>query len=61
MRNKKMIPFEVIEKAVAGEQEAVDAVLRHYTCIIKLLNVLYNCFLFVQFHNAFFRTYVSTL
>ena len=30
MRNKKLIPFEVIEKAVAGEPEAVDAVLRHY-------------------------------
>ena len=30
MRNKKLIPFEVIEKAVAGEPEAVDAVLRHF-------------------------------
>ncbi len=29
MRNKKLIPFEVIEKAVAGEPEAVDAVLRN--------------------------------
>ena len=28
MRNKKLIPFEVIQKAVAGEPEAVDAVLR---------------------------------
>lgn len=27
MRNKKLIPFEVIEKAVAGEPEAVDAAL----------------------------------
>ena len=36
MRNKKLIPFEVIEKAVAGEPEAVDAVLRHYTAHIKL-------------------------
>ena len=35
MRNKKLIPFEVIEKAVAGEPEAVDAVLRHYTAYIK--------------------------
>ena len=30
MRSKKLIPFEVIEKAVAGEPEAIDAVLRHY-------------------------------
>ncbi len=28
MRNKKHIPFEVIEKAVAGEPKAIDAVLR---------------------------------
>lgn len=39
MRNKKLIPFEVIEKAVAGEPEAVDAVLRHYTGRIKYLSV----------------------
>lgn len=32
-----MIPFEIIEKAVAGEPEAVDAVLRHYTGRIKYL------------------------
>ena len=38
MRNKKLIPFEVIEKAVAGEPEAVDAVLRHYTGRIKYLS-----------------------
>lgn len=30
MRNKKLIPFEIIEKAVAGEPEAVNAVLYHY-------------------------------
>ena len=30
MRNKKLIPFETIEKAVAGEPEAIAAVLRHY-------------------------------
>ena len=35
MRNRKLIPFEVIEKAVAGEPEAVDTVLRHYTTHIK--------------------------
>ena len=41
MRNKKLIPFETIEKAVAGEPEAVDAVLRHYTARIKYLSTLY--------------------
>lgn len=35
MRNKKLIPFDVIEKAVAGEPEAIDTVLRHYTGRIK--------------------------
>ncbi len=39
MRNKKLIPFEVIERAVAGEPEAVDAVLRHYTAHIKYLSM----------------------
>lgn len=38
MRNKKLVPFEVIEKAVAGEQEAIDTVLRHYTGHIKYLS-----------------------
>ena len=38
MRNKKLIPFEVIEKAVAGEPEAIDAVLRHYAVHIKYLS-----------------------
>ena len=38
MRNKKLIPFETIEKAVAGEPEAIDAVLRHYTGYIKYLS-----------------------
>ena len=39
MRNKKLIPFEVIQKAVAREPEAVDAVLRHYTAHIKYLSI----------------------
>ena len=39
MRNKKLIPFEVIERAVAGETEAVDAVLRDYTAHIKYLSM----------------------
>ena len=40
MRNRKLIPFEVIEKAVAGEPEAVDAVLRHYAAHIKYLSCI---------------------
>lgn len=36
MRNKKLIPFETIEKAVAGEPEAIDAVLRHYTARLNI-------------------------
>ena len=39
MRNKKLTPFEVIQKAVAGEPEAVDVVLRHYTAYIKYLSM----------------------
>ena len=38
MRNKKLIPFEVIEKAIGGEPEAIDAVLRHYAGRIKYLS-----------------------
>ena len=38
MRSKKLIPFEVIEKAVAGEPEAIDAVLWHYAGHIKYLS-----------------------
>lgn len=37
MRNKKHIPFEVIEKAVAGELEAIELVLQHYSPRIKYL------------------------
>ena len=39
MRNKKLIPFEVIQKAVAGEPEAVDTVLRYYNAHIKYLSM----------------------
>ena len=39
MRKRKLIPFEVIEKAVAGEPEAIDAVLRHYAAHIKYLSM----------------------
>ena len=38
MRNKKLIPFEIIEKAVAGEPEAINAVLQHYSPHIKYLS-----------------------
>ena len=38
MRHKKLIPFEVIEKVVAGEPEAIDMVLRHYAGRIKYLS-----------------------
>lgn len=38
MRNRKLVSFEVIEKAVAGEQDAIDTVLRHYTGHIKYLS-----------------------
>ena len=36
MRNKKLIPFETIEKAVAGEPEAIELVLQHYSPRIKI-------------------------
>ena len=38
MRNKKLIPFEVIEKAVSGEPEAVNTVLQYYRPHIKYLS-----------------------
>ena len=38
MRNEKLIPFEVIEKAVAGEPGAMEAVLRYYTPRMKYLS-----------------------
>ena len=41
MRNDKLIPFGVIEQAVAGEAEAINKVLQHYTARIKYLSV-YN-------------------
>ena len=41
MRNNKLIPFEIVEKAVAGEPEAVNIVLQHYTARIKYLSI-YN-------------------
>ena len=42
MRNKKLIPFESIKKAVVGEPEAIDAVLRHYTGRIKYLSTYHG-------------------
>lgn len=37
-----MIPFESIKKAVVGEPEAIDAVLRHYTGRIKYLSTYHG-------------------
>ena len=41
MRNDKLVPLEIVEKAVAGEPEAVNIVLQHYTARIKYLSI-YN-------------------
>ena len=60
MRNKKLIPFEVIEKAVAGKPEAVDAVLRHYTAYIKYLSMYkghINVLFFRLKEHSIFRLY----
>lgn len=38
-RNKKLIPFATIEKAVGGKPEAVDTTLRHYKGYIKYCSV----------------------
>ncbi len=45
MKNKKPVPFETIAKAVAGEPEAIDMVLRHYTERIKYLSTLSRAYL----------------
>ncbi len=39
MRNRKIIPFKVVEKAVTGEPEAINAVLYHYRGYIKYRSV----------------------
>lgn len=39
MKNEKRIPFEIIEKAIVGEPEAIQAVLCHYRGYIKYLSV----------------------
>ena len=39
MKNEKLIPFETIEKAIAGEPEAVNTVLWRYRGYIKHLSV----------------------
>ena len=38
MRNKNLIPFEVIEKAVAGAPEAIELVLQHDSPRMKYLS-----------------------
>ncbi len=37
--SRKLVPFEIIEKAVAGEPEAVNAVLQHYRGRMKYLSI----------------------
>lgn len=39
MKNEKRIPFEIIEKAIVGEPETIQAVLCHYRGYIKYLSV----------------------
>lgn len=39
MKKEKRIPFEIIEKAIVGEPEAIQAVLYHYRGYIKYLSV----------------------
>ena len=39
-----MIPFEIVQKAVAGEPEAINAVLYHYRGYIKYHSVFQGCF-----------------
>lgn len=39
MKKEKRIPFEIIEKAIVGEPEAIQAVLCHYRGYIKYLSV----------------------
>ena len=51
MRNKKLIPFETIEKAVAGEPEAIAAVLRHYEGAYKNI-----CLPIVDISTTIFKT-----
>ena len=39
-----MIPFEIVEKAVTGEPEAINAVLYHYRGYIKYRSVFQGHF-----------------
>ena len=45
MGNRKypLLPVEVIEKAVIGEQEAVEQVLHHYAGYIRYLSTHHGC------------------
>ena len=44
MRNEKLIPFEVLEKAGAKEPEAIHFVLCHYRGYIKYRSVFQGHF-----------------
>ena len=39
MKNEKQIPFEIIEKVVEGDPEAIHNVLCHYRGYMKYLSV----------------------
>ena len=39
MKNEKRIPFEIIEKVVEGEPEAIHKVVCHYRGYMKCLSV----------------------
>lgn len=39
MKNEKRIPFEIIEKAIVGEPEAIHNVVCHYRGYMKYLSV----------------------
>lgn len=42
MRNRKTVPFEIVEEAVTGEPEAINAILCHYRGYIKYCSVFFR-------------------
>ena len=52
-RKYKLLPYDIIEKAAAGEPEAVSTVIQHYIGYIKYLymNELYHLFLLLSNHD----------
>ena len=41
-RKYKLLPYDIIEKAAAGEPEAVSTVIQHYICYIKYLSYFHG-------------------